>query len=787
MTHDIKETEQDRSVVLFNGSRDTRIHDPSAEYATITPKQIVALCKAPRDKPKADALAIIPSTYRAYNAREHAKQREHGSYPWSCFDIDTGNLTLAEVKAAFQAVFGEETTMLIYSTSGSTADNRKWRVLIPLAQPTRGADYTEQQEALCDLLAEHDLICDRALCRTGQPVFLPNVPPDKRDADGMPLFYQHEIHKGARFNTAASEPLQSRLQARAEVEAASAGHAEIERQKAAQRRAERVKEYGEGTSPVDAFNAANALPDLMLLYGYVHSHKDHWISPNSESKGASVRLYGDRWCSLTQSDAGIGRDGAVGRWGDAFDLYVHYEHGDKYAEAVTAYAREAGLNSQRDVSLDDFDEVPSETSRNAAKPPAPETDPYQQYFAVDSRGNIPFNHHNAMEIITKDEAWRDVFAFDEFSQRKMVMTMPPNVAGNRNFFKPREIKDSDYVDVLRWFNLNGFLRANKATVCDVVDAACMENIISPVKHWLEGLAEKHPKPDMSLLTTWAVTALGTDVETSEKQNYVEAVSQKWLIAAVARAIKPGCKADAVLILEGSQGAGKSTASRILAGDDWFGDALPPMTSKDASDYLRGKWIVELAELSNINKAEVEIVKAFVSRTEERFRPAYGRSEICYPRSCVFVGTTNKTDYLRDDTGNRRFWPIKCGKIDLEWLKEHRDELFAAAVVAFKNGEPWWLNADEDAAARQEQEHRYSEDAWADAIREWVTRENIETTYILEVAEKALEFQTKDVNRTVQNRISSILTELGFTKAAKRGKSGRFRDKTIFTRGMDDLF
>jgi predicted P-loop ATPase len=237
----------------------------------------------------------------------------------------------------------------------------------------------------------------------------------------------------------------------------------------------------------------------------------------------------------------------------------------------------------------------------------------------------------------------------------------------------------------------------------------------------------------------------------------------------------------VLILEGSQGAGKSTASRILAGDDWFGDALPPMQTKDASDYLRGKWIVELAELSNINKAEVEIVKAFVSRTEERFRPAYGRSEICYPRSCVFIGTTNKVDYLRDDTGNRRFWPIKCGKIDLEWLKQHRDELFAAAVVAFKNGERWWLKGDEEAVAREEQEHRYSEDAWADAIRTWVTSERITTTYILEVAQSALGLSIKDVGRATQNRIMGVLNEVGFTKAARRPKSGPYRDRTIFTR------
>jgi predicted P-loop ATPase/phage/plasmid primase-like uncharacterized protein len=401
-------------------------------------------------------------------------------------------------------------------------------------------------------------------------------------------------------------------------------------------------------------------------------------------------------------------------------------------------------------------------------------------FVFDSRGNIPFNHYNAIEIVTKADEWRDVFAFDEFAQRKMVMQPIPGTSGNPDKFKPRELRDADYISVIKWFNSNGFLRANKNTICDVVDSACLESIISPVKHWLEAVgdkAEEDPMPD-EYLDTWAITMLGVEPHDEKHAAYVYEVSRKWLIAAVARAMDPGCKADGVLILEGSQGAGKSTALRILASDDWFGDALPQMGTKDASDYLRGKWIVELAELSNINKAEVEIVKAFVSRTEERFRPAYGRSEICYPRHCIFAGTTNKSDYLRDETGNRRFWPVKCGKIDTDMIRQERDRLWGEAVRAYRTGEEWWLTGAAEEYARIEQEKRLAVDEWTGPVQSYCEYKS--EVAILQVAEEALGISPKEVSRPTQNRISAILSSIGFVRNGAF-TSGELRNKARFVK------
>ena len=157
--------------------------------------------------------------------------------------------------------------------------------------------------------------------------------------------------------------------------------------------------------------------------------------------------------------------------------------------------------------------------------------------------------------------------------------------------------------------------------------------------------------------------MGVKPQDSDERAYVTAVSRLFLIQAVARAKAPGCKADSVVILEGDQGTGKSTALRILFSEEYFGDQLPHMTSKDASSYLRGKWGVELAELEFKKKTEVETIKAFISRQSDNYRPAYGRQDIVSARTCVFVGTTNRDDYLVDETGNRRFLPVKTGAIN----------------------------------------------------------------------------------------------------------------------------
>lgn len=237
----------------------------------------------------------------------------------------------------------------------------------------------------------------------------------------------------------------------------------------------------------------------------------------------------------------------------------------------------------------------------------------------------------------------------------------------------------------------------------------------PVRAYLEGLTwDGTPR-----VGSWLAAYLGADGSDSDRGRYIAAVGRCWLISAIARVFQPGCKADAALILEGEQGAMKSTSMRVLCGADWFADEIAQLGGKDAAQDIRGKWVIELAELSAMSRGEVETMKAFMSRAVDHYRPSYGRKSIDVPRQCVFVGSTNRDDYLKDDTGNRRFWPVKVGTIKIKSLMADRNQLWAEAAHLFRKGERWWLTKEEEALAQVEQGDRVESHPWDDVIARWV--------------------------------------------------------------------
>jgi putative DNA primase/helicase len=243
-----------------------------------------------------------------------------------------------------------------------------------------------------------------------------------------------------------------------------------------------------------------------------------------------------------------------------------------------------------------------------------------------------------------------------------------------------------------------------------------------------------------------------------------------------------------LILEGPQGIRKSTALRVLAGDDWFSDHISDLGSKDSRIELHGKWILEMSEMDRVRRGDLERVKAFLTARSDHFRPPYGRRAEDVPRQCVFAASVNDDTPFTDSTGNRRFWPVRCGTIDVDSLTRDRDQLWAEAYKEYKNGSVWWLDSQSLIdAAKQEQDDRYSPGVWDDLILAWVENptQRFETDGAAElpvtpfdstkdrvtVADILVHAIGKPIDRCTQadhNQVSACLRHNGW----KRKQSGR---------------
>lgn len=338
---------------------------------------------------------------------------------------------------------------------------------------------------------------------------------------------------------------------------------------------------------------------------------------------------------------------------------------------------------------------------NAAEQKPDARPEWQRKLILSENGNPKALLANALTPFRDAPEWRGVLSRNEFSG--YTFARKPTPWG----FEGQITEQQDAL-ATEWLQHHGIF-----VTCDVA-ARALETVAEeikfhPVRTYLHGLLWD----GVSRLDTWLITYAGT-VNTA----YAQAVGAKWLISAVARVHVPGVKADHVLILEGPQGRLKSSALRVLA-DPWFTDELGDLGTKDAALQLQGVWIVELAELESLARPEISRVKAFISRTTDRFRPPYGRRTGEFPRQCVLAGTVNEANYLRDATGGRRFWPVACGRIDLDGLKRDRDQLWAEAQRRYALGEKWWLDDEElITAAESEQAARYDSDPWEPVIVEW---------------------------------------------------------------------
>ena len=373
------------------GSFFTLIDKPGETYPGIGWNEIVKLVQTPQAKEKRDADFFIPSTYRAHDARAHEAQREHGAYRALAIDVDRGNPSLEDVQEAVQAVCGD-VSILIYSSSGASPENRKWRAIIPLAAFITGAEYEEIQTAFFDLLHVNGIHPDGALARCGQPIYLPNVPLERRNPDLTPIFYEHRIIRGKSLRLDADSPILQELHRKAEQRRLAAEQADRARAERERQRADRRQKFPDEVSPVDAFNADHSIADLLARYQYARrGASDHYRSRYQTSPSYATENFVTHWVSLSGSDAaaGVGRPKSLGEnsycWGDAFDLFVHYEHNGDFDGAVRAYGAEINpaRNEVPDNGMDDFDyvaptaasEAPADDVADSDIPDAPDDAP----------------------------------------------------------------------------------------------------------------------------------------------------------------------------------------------------------------------------------------------------------------------------------------------------------------------------------------------------------------------------------------------------------------------------
>jgi predicted P-loop ATPase len=389
---------------------------------------------------------------------------------------------------------------------------------------------------------------------------------------------------------------------------------------------------------------------------------------------------------------------------------------------------------------------------------------------------------NAIHALRHAPEWDGVLWCNAFATSTVARRPPPWAYGTRDW-RDAPWNDRDDFLVTEWLQQQGIM-VPASVAGQAIETVARDRSFHPVREYLVSLHWD----GVRRLDTWLTTYLG-----ATDSPYARAVGPRWLISAVARIFRPGAKADCALILEGPQGIKKSTALSVTA-QPWFTDRLSDLGSKDAAMETKGIWIVEIAELDTMTRAEVSAIKAFMSRTHDRFRPPYGKRLVDLPRQCVFAGSINpEGGYLKDATGGRRFWPVVCGQIDIEALTRDRDQLWAEACQRFRDGEPWWLETPElNFLASEEQADRYQGDAWEEPIRaylqnqtEWTETgfggrtayrqprsEPLNDVSVGEILEKALGIEQGRWTQVDQNRVARCLVTMGFKRCKARLPGGR---------------
>jgi predicted P-loop ATPase len=467
----------------------------------------------------------------------------------------------------------------------------------------------------------------------------------------------------------------------------------------------------------------------------------------------------------------------------AFDSDAHTNHDVlQAAKLLAGMLRDKGASSVRFATppaggpkgFDDLLAASGEAAVRAAIAGAKPIEPasttkkqraWDELVVRSDKGAIRPSAGNASLILAGHEKLADLLSFNE---RKGIIEYrrPPPWGG-----APGPHSEHDLVKLAAYLGALPDIGVafTTAALGEAVAEVARRKPFDPLHDYLNGLAwDGTPRLDR-----WLHDYAGaSDGDDPTRRAYVEAVGARWMISAVARVFRPGCKVDHLLVLEGPQGIGKSSLLAALAHQpEWFLDHLPDLHEKDARLALHGPWIIEWSELAALGRARIETVKSFITSTTDTFRPPYGRAPVAHPRRCVFAGTVNDdgSGWLADPTGSRRFWPVAVTRCDVEGLRAARDQLWAEAVERYRRGDPWWMVRGDaiSKALGSEHESRFAIDPWEARLeRQLADTVEITSTAVLEVLMGDLAHRA---TRSDQMRAAKALKRLGFHQV-RRGWS-----------------
>jgi len=419
-------------------------------------------------------------------------------------------------------------------------------------------------------------------------------------------------------------------------------------------------------------------------------------------------------------------------------------------ETIRAGLRTALLACPQDATKPftekDIDRWIAGASKLIGGTPPDDTPPPWAAYGVARMGKNPVcNASSALALLEHHPDFKDTIWFDTFSHRIMT-TWPSRQA-------PHAWTDDDDAAFLIFLQREMHLHAmNRTAAHDALVVFARRDCRHAVQRWVESLTwDETPRIDQSF-TAW----FG-----APDTPYLHAVSRNFWLSLAARILHPGCQADHMVVLEGPQGVGKTSALRIIGGS-WYLACHESVTSKDFFQLLPGHLVVEIAELDAFHRAEVTRIKQVISTTTDTFRASYGRFASNYARQCIFVGTTNEAHYLQDATGGRRFWPVFCQQFDLDALRDNREQCFAEAIARVRRKESWHEMPEITA---EEQEARRHIDAWEEPITEalQLTEETTMTSLLLEV----LHFSLDRIDRRAELRVARILRHMGWERRVVR--------------------